>query len=192
MAKKTNPPVVQSAVQLPVTSLVVNDGQIPGVPANPRFIKDDRFAALVVSLRDDPEFMSARPLLVYPLSDSTYVVIGGNMRLQGCRQLKWETVPCWVIPASTPAEKLRAYVIKDNQAFGQDDWDKLSNEWDHDELKAWGMITPADWDDNDPEPESNSATDEGWWLNIKFTSEQECQQWYEKLQAEGLLCRIVQ
>ena len=57
-----------------------------------------------------------------------------------------ETVPCKVLPADTPVAKLREYAIKDNNGFGEDDWDILANEWDAEELQEWGMELPMDWD----------------------------------------------
>lgn len=116
-----------------------NRGQLYGLPKNPRFIKDERFEALKKSLAETPEMMKLRPLLVYPLENGNYVVVGGNMRLRACMELKWTQVPSFVIPRETPTEKLRAYAIKDNVAFGQNDWDILFSEWDTDELKSLGF-----------------------------------------------------
>lgn len=54
-----------------------------------------------------------------------------------------KTIPCKVLPANTPAAKLRAIAIKDNVAYGSDNYDLLANEWDHVELEDWGMIIPV-------------------------------------------------
>lgn len=43
-----------------------NSGQVEGLPANPRQIKDERFRKLVQSVRDLPEMTEARDLQVYP------------------------------------------------------------------------------------------------------------------------------
>ena len=122
-----------------------NEGQIEGLPANPRLIKDERFGKLVKSIQDLPEMTEARDLLVYP-HDGGYVVIGGNMRLRAYQQLGWERVPCCILPADMPVEKLREMVIQDNNPFGETDWNMIANEWDVEELKDWGMDLPADWD----------------------------------------------
>lgn len=57
-----------------------NDGQLKGLPRNPRYIKDDRFEALKQSLQDDPEMTELRELVVFPLPDKPgkYIAIGGN------------------------------------------------------------------------------------------------------------------
>lgn len=41
--------------KIPLSKLHLNTGQIKDVPKNPRFIKDERFAALKKSIEDDPE-----------------------------------------------------------------------------------------------------------------------------------------
>ena len=123
---------------IPIKELVVNTGQIDGVPKNPRFIKDDRYKKLVKSLQDDPEMLELRELIVYPFK-GVYVIIGGNMRYRAMKELKYTEAPCKVLKKDTPPEKLRAYIIKDNVAFGSDDYDALGNEWDMEELEEWGM-----------------------------------------------------
>jgi len=121
------------------TSLLeVNKGQIEGLPQNPRFIRDTRFEQLKKSIEDAPEMLGLRELIVMP-HGKKYVVIGGNMRLRACLDLGYTEIPCKVLDEDTPAEKLREYAVKDNNGFGQDDWDILANEWDEDELKGWGM-----------------------------------------------------
>lgn len=124
--------------RIKISEIELNKGQVEGLPKNPRFIRDNRFAKLVKSIEDAPEFIEYRPLLVYP-HNGKYITIGGNMRLRACKDLKWADVPCEVLPANTPVEKLREYTIKDNNGFGEDDWDLLANEWDAIELDDWGM-----------------------------------------------------
>ena len=127
-----------------IKRLELNKGQVEGLPKNPRFIRDERYKALVKSIEDAPEMLKLRELLVVE-HGSKFVVIGGNMRLRACKELGMETVPCKVLPADTPVAKLREYAIKDNNGFGEDDWDVLANEWDAEELQEWGMELPMDW-----------------------------------------------
>lgn len=130
--------------ELPIGKIELNTGQVEGLPKNPRFIRDDRYKALLKSIQDAPEMLTLRELLVYPYGGK-YVVIGGNMRLRACRELGFSELPCKVLPTDTPAAKLREYAIKDNNGFGQDDWDLLANDWEVDELTDWGMELPPDW-----------------------------------------------
>ena len=126
---------------IPTSKLLLNSGQLEGVPKNPRFIKDERYTKLIRSIQDDPEMLGARELLVYAY-EGKYIVLGGNMRLRACKELGIKEVPCKVLPELTP-DKLRSIVIKDNVAFGSDDFDMLANDWDVVELVEWGMEIPS-------------------------------------------------
>ena len=123
---------------IPITKLQCNEGQVEGLPRNPRFIKDERFEKLKKSIQDDPEMLQLRELIVYPHGNK-FVVIGGNMRLRAAKQLGFKDMPCKVLPEDTPIEKLKAYTIKDNNAFGNDDFDLLANEWDVEFLEDCGF-----------------------------------------------------
>lgn len=46
-----------------ISDLELNEGQVPGLPRNPRFIRDDRFEALKKSISDAPEMLELRELL---------------------------------------------------------------------------------------------------------------------------------
>lgn len=133
-----------NAVLIKITNLHPNTGQIPGVPANPRFIKDESYEKLKQSIIDDPEMLALRELLVFPHPDKPggFIIIGGNMRYRICKELKYKTIPCKIIPKETPAEKIRAYLIKDNVGFGDWDTDLLANDWDTGELETWGVDLP--------------------------------------------------
>lgn len=118
---------------LPTTALKPN-------PENPRVIRDDSFKKLVKSLREFPEMLEARPIVVNP----DHVVLGGNMRLRACMEAGMEEVPVYV--ASWDEVKQKQFIVKDNVAFGEWDWDVLANEWEVDNLKEWGLYVPK-WDD---------------------------------------------
>ena len=124
--------------EIDISQVHPNKGQIEGLPANPRLIKDGRFRKLVKSIQDLPEMTEARDLLVYP-QNGNYIVIGGNMRLRAYQELRWKKVPCCILPEDMPVDKLRAMVIQDNNPFGEDDWDILVNQWDAEELNEWGF-----------------------------------------------------
>lgn len=111
-----------------------NKGQIEGVPANPRVIKDKKFKKLVKSIEENPEMLDLREILVYPQGDK-FIAIGGNMRLEAVKKLGYKDVPCKVLPVETPAENLRAYIVRDNASYGEWDFDELANCWDIDELE---------------------------------------------------------
>lgn len=102
-------------------------------PNNPRTIRKDQLEKLVKSLRDFPEMLEARPIVV----DPDYVVLGGNMRLKAAQEAGLAEVPVYV--ATWEEAKAKEFVIKDNLAFGEWDWDMLANEWDATELEQWGL-----------------------------------------------------
>jgi len=146
---------------LPLTKLENNTGQIKGVPKNPRFIKDYRYHKLKQSIVEDPEMLDLRELLVFPMKDK-FVVIAGNQRLAVCRELKFKETLCKILPADTPTEKLKRYIIKDNIPFGEADWDALANEWDETDLIDWGLEIPNF---------GNTATEQEWKDMPEFTQE---------------------
>ncbi|WP_157972226.1 ParB N-terminal domain-containing protein [Pleomorphovibrio marinus] len=111
-------------------------------------IKDHKFEKLVQSIVDDPEMLEMREVLVYPLK-GLFVAIGGNMRLQACKHLKYKEIPCKVLDAKTPAKTIRAIIQKDNISFGEHNFDMIANEWDIEELEHWGMDLPVGWDEED-------------------------------------------
>lgn len=123
--------------ELPIGQLVENKGQIEDVPTNPRKIKRERFNALVESIKASPDMKVLNELKVYPL-DGKYVVLGGNHRLQAYKKLGWKTVLCKVLDESTPKERLREIVIKENMQYAEND-EKLLAGWDVKELVSWDV-----------------------------------------------------
>ena len=113
-------------------------------PGNPRFIKDERFTKLVQSIKDFPQMMSLRPIVVNP----EFTILGGNMRYKACQHLGMKEIPDeWVkIAEGLTEEEQKRFIIEDNVPFGEWDWDIIANEWNTDELQAWGMDIPTGWD----------------------------------------------
>ena len=127
-----------------ISLLDPNEGQIDGLPSNPRKWSEDDLSRLEDSIRETPELLEARGIIVVP-RDGRYVVLGGNMRLAAIRGLGRTEAPCIVLPESTPAEKLREIVIKDNGSFGEWDTALLSSGWSDLPLDEWGVC--AEWDE---------------------------------------------
>ena len=127
---------------------VVPISEITRNPANPRIIKDERFAKLVQSLKDFPEMANVRPIVV----NKDMVILGGNMRFRAMKEAKWKEVPVEVVDWSE--EKQREFIIKDNVGFGEWDWDDLANNWDAEELDAWGLDVPVGFTE-EPEAEED-------------------------------------
>ena len=168
-----------------LSKLEVNKGQIEGLPKNPRLIKDAKFEKLKKSIEDNPEMLGMREVLVFP-HGSKYVIIGGNMRFQACKELQFVTVPCKVLDKDTTAEQLRAITIKDNVGFGEHDWELLANEWDSVELEEWGLDVPnfEDIEIDETENETN-----GKFSSIKITFEDPEQMQKAEIEIQELLDR---
>ena len=101
---------------------------------NPRFIKDYKFKKLVTSIKEFPEMLKLRPIVV----NNEMVVLGGNMRLKACKEAGLKEV--WILKADELTEaQQREFIVKDNVGFGEWDWDVLANEWNTQQLGDWGM-----------------------------------------------------
>tara|TARA_R110000782_G_scaffold1751_2_gene7298 strand:- start:648 stop:1844 length:1197 start_codon:yes stop_codon:yes gene_type:complete len=131
-------------------------------PNNPRLIKDDKFKKLVNSIKEFPEMLKIRPIVV----NEDMIVLGGNMRLKACKEARLKEV--FIINAAELTdEQQREFIIKDNSGFGEWDWDMIANEWDTEQLEEWGIDIPvfdgddvleAEEDDFDV-PDGGSQTD---------------------------------
>jgi ParB-like chromosome segregation protein Spo0J len=146
-------------------------------PNNPRLIKDDKFNKLVQSIKDFPEMMEKRPIVCVTDVDGKIYPLGGNMRYKALKEIGYKDIPeTWVTMADDwTEEKRREFVIKDNVGFGEWDWEQLGNEWDAEELEAWGLDVPEfdlepDYDDLIGEEKNKPAT-----MKITFESPEQLQ-----------------
>jgi len=112
----------------------VKINEVKSNPNNPRIIKDDKFKKLVASIKELPQMLELRPIVV----NEDMIVLGGNMRLKACKEAGLKEIP--IIKASElNEEQQRAFIIKDNVGFAEWDWDALANEWDAEQLDEWGL-----------------------------------------------------
>lgn len=107
-------------------------------PNNPRLIKDDKFTKLVQSIKDFPEMLEIRPIVV----NSDMVVLGGNMRLKACKEAGLKEVPI-IIADNLSEEQQREFLIKDNVSGGEWDFEMLAEDWDVEQLEDWGLDVPS-------------------------------------------------
>ena len=102
--------------------------------ANPRTINKHKFQKLVNSVKEFPEMLSLRPIIV----NKDNVILGGNMRYKACKELGLKEV--YIIQAADLDDKqAQEFIVKDNVGFGEWDWDVLANDWDIDLLEDWGL-----------------------------------------------------
>jgi ParB-like chromosome segregation protein Spo0J len=140
---------------------------------NPRFIKDKKFKQLMKSIKEFPQMLTIRPIVV----DEDFVILGGNMRYLACKELGLKQVPILVASDLTEDQK-KEFIIKDNAGFGDWDWDLLANMYDDLPLDEWGLDIPKFESVNDQMEEA--APKESLKLEINCKSEEELDDIYIK------------
>lgn len=132
--------------------------------------------------------MRLRPIII----NNDNMILGGNMRFMALAHLEYKEIPDdWVRRANELTEdEQRRFVIADNVAFGEHDWDKLANEWDAELLDAWGVDLP-EW--KDPEEPKDAGVGDAvmYKIELEFSDESEQEIAYEKLTQEGYKCQIL-
>ena len=120
--------------------------KIKGNPNNPRIIKNEKFKKLVKSIKEFPEMLKLRPIVV----DENYMVLGGNMRLKASKEAGLKEV--WIeVAEGLTEEQKKEFIVKDNVGFGEWEWDMLANEWDSVQLADWGLDVWENIDDKEDE-----------------------------------------
>lgn len=141
---------------------IVNINQVRGNKNNPRVIKDERFKKLVESIKFFPEMLWKRCLVVES-NEKGFTVLGGNQRLRAINEIfkmprhelqeqiagvnnekiilafyDSKQIPITLCDDWTLEQK-REFIVRDNIDFGSWDMDKLSSEYDLEELEDWGL-----------------------------------------------------
>lgn len=141
---------------------IVNINQVRGNKNNPRVIKDERFKKLVESIKFFPEMLWKRSLVVES-NEKGFTVLGGNQRLRAINEIfkmprhelaeqiagvnNEKTILAFYDSKQIPItlcddwtlEQKREFIVRDNIDFGSWDMDKLSSEYDLEELEDWGL-----------------------------------------------------
>jgi ParB-like chromosome segregation protein Spo0J len=168
-------------------SITVKISEVKSNPNNPRIIKDDKFQKLVKSIKEFPEMLSIRPIVV----NSDMVVLGGNMRLKACKEAGLKEVA--IIKAEDLTEdQQKQFIIKDNVGFGEWDWEDLANNWDAEQLTDWGLDIPdfKQVDEKETEDLSDKIRSE-FRIEVICKDETEQEQTYNKLIEQNYECRLL-
>lgn len=116
---------------------LINISKIKVNPKNPRIIRDEKFKKLVKSIKDFPEMLNIRPIVL----NKDMMILGGNMRFKAFKEAMKDSeqkeIPAIIVDLSP--EKQDEFIIKDNVSGGEWDWDILANEWDSNKLDEWGL-----------------------------------------------------
>ena len=109
---------------------------------NPRIISKENMDKLVKSIKNNPDYFEARPIIC---SDRTgkNIIIAGNQRLRAAGIAGLSEVPV-VVLHGLDEEKEREITIRDNVELGEWDMDLLANEWNEQDLLDWGV--DINWD----------------------------------------------
>lgn len=156
-------------------------------PNNPRIIKDDKFEKLVKSIKEFPQMLEIRPIVV----NDDMIVLGGNMRLKACQEAGLKEVH--IIKASNlTEEQQREFIIKDNVGFGEWDWNDLANNWDSEKIQEWGLDIPGfEQIEEKEETDLSEKIKSEFRIEIILKDEQEQEITYNKLIGEGYECRLL-
>ncbi len=173
---------------LPINEVKLNDN-------NPRFIKDLKYKKLVQSIKESSQFMMLREIVL----DENNMIIGGNMRLRACIELRWKKVPTKTFTRSmadkmndealaegrlpkTYEEYCAEFLIKDNLSYGEWDYDQLAVDYNPISLDNMGMdLNPAlfkDKDDTDDETIDGVTNEKFNDYTVYFSNEDELEIWY--------------
>lgn len=146
---------------IPLEQLEPNSGQVEGIPANPRYLTDKEYKSLKKSIKENPELLTYRELLIYPYEDR-YVIIGGNSRYRALYDLGYTEAPCKIISAGTAKEVIKKYILLDNKSSGEWELSLLADGWSQLEIDDIGLNIelPDISTDEIPVEESSDETDE--------------------------------
>lgn len=125
---------------------------------NPRRITPEDMERLKESIRNNPDYLEAHPIV---LSDRTgeLVIIDGNQRYEACVQLGYDEVPTALLHGLTE-EREREIIIRANVNNGKWDLNALQNEWDIDKLDDWGVDLPESWNTSEAEEQKEAEEDD--------------------------------
>ncbi len=147
--------------------IIYNEGQIEGLPANPRIIKNEKLKQLADSILMFPKMMRIRPIVI----DENNICLGGSMRCRSLLIIKnagkdevkkylsennreenlKEIEPLfegnipegWVSKETNlTLEQKKEFILKDNNQSGMYDFDILLNEWGRDIIDSYGIDIP--------------------------------------------------
>jgi ParB-like chromosome segregation protein Spo0J len=156
-------------------------------PNNPRIIKDDKFKKLVQSIKDFPEMLDIRPIVV----NKEGIILGGNMRFKACLEAGIKEPPYKVVDLTD--EQQKEFLIKDNVSGGEWDWDALASEWNVEQLDNWGLDMPNDFNIIE-EKEQNDLSDKIeslFRIEVICKDEEMQENIYNKLIEQGYECRLL-
>ena len=153
---------------------------------NPRYIKDHKFKKLVKSIKNFPEMLEKRPIIV----DENLIVLGGNMRLKASIEAGLKEV--WIdIAEGWSEDQKKEFIIKDNVGFGEWDWDILGNEWNVKQLEDWGLDGFPFEEEQIEIKDISDSIESSFRVEVELENEEEQEKLYNDLINKGYICRLL-
>ena len=154
---------------------------------NPRFITDSKFKKLVKSIKDFPEMLEARPLVI----DEDNVVLGGNMRLKALKAAGVFEIPVKRVEGWTAKQK-NEFIIKDNLGYGEWDWELVANIWEVEEIAEWGLDIPQFGVEDLGNPfEAEVSKNITFKIEVTCDNQRKQEKLYNELIEKGFECRMI-
>ena len=128
-------------IQAPVNSIVLNEGQIPWLPENPRQWTREDVELTKASLKRDPDFQEDNPLKLVKTTDGKYLAFAGNLRTTAAKELRWKTFEAilYTPENADDEETIRRRALLDNGSFGSWYYDRLADKWNEMPFKELGI-----------------------------------------------------
>ncbi len=101
---------------------------------NPRFIRDEKLEKLIKSVKEFPQMLEIRPIVV----NKEKMILGGNMRYRACVEAGMQKLPVIIADEFTDEQELE-FLIKDNISGGEWDIQILQDQFDPNQLEIWGL-----------------------------------------------------
>ena len=111
----------------------ISVSELKNSPINPRKIDERQFEVLCQSLKSNPDFFEARPILC----NKDMVVFAGNMRLRAAIAIGLTTAP--VVIMDIPEERQKELMLRDNHSNGTYDYELLNSHFDTEFLFSVGF-----------------------------------------------------
>lgn len=143
---------------------------------NPRQISKTDFDKLKKSLKEFPEMLEIREVVI----DENGVILGGHQRVRAAKANGDSFINVKQVFGLTDKQK-REFIIKDNIANGDWDFDEIANAWDDIPFDDWGAgIKWADELKQPTEPDTDGK-DNGIYIKISFKSEDEANRFLDEM-----------
>ncbi|MGO3285923.1 MAG: ParB N-terminal domain-containing protein [Mesonia sp.] len=160
-------------------------------PNNPRLIKDNKFEKLVHSIKEFPQMLELRPIVL----NKDMIILGGNMRFKACKEAGMKEIPVQIAENLTP-EQEKEFIIKDNTSGGEWDWNMIASEWDSEQLEDWGLDLPGFDAEDEPEEkkEDKDLSDDlkdTFEVIVECGNEEEQEAAFDYLIKKGYICRVL-